>query len=757
MKNLARRTLGKIQLAGALLLAGAAAASAACITSAGSWANAPFAPQTGVFTAEFDATPSAAKMDGVAGLSNAAASGYPALAAAVRFNNTGTIDARNGGAYAASARIPYTAGVAYHFRLAVNLPAHTYSAYVKPAGGTEVLIGSNYAFRTEQASVPSLANAGLVTTAGGESACNLAAAGATSPAPPPPPPPATGGSCVTSNGSWVNNPFTPQTGSFTASFDATPSMANMDGVTGLSNGSASGYSALAVAVRFNNAGRIDARNGGAYAAAASVPYTPGVAYHFRLAVNVPSHSYSAYVKPAGGTEILIGSNYSFRTEQAGAASLSNAALLASTGGEAACAIAASGTPAAGDATPPAVSIAAPASGAALTGTVSVTANASDNTGVAGVQFKLDGANLGAEDTAAPYAASWNTAQASDGSHVLTAAARDAAGNVATSAGVAVKVANAAVPPPTTAGFYDNFSTYVKNTCFADGATFGPWRASYSGYGCVKTATDGTSTWLEEAPKASASPGETHASLAVGPVFAAPLTYSINMETVSQLRTGSAPNAWEVAWVFWNYTDDTHFYYFQPKPNGWELGKEDPAYRGAQRFLATGSSPVFPIGRYYNVKIVQNQNVMTVYVDGQLITTFTDNERPYTSGRIGFYNEDSRVRAKDVSVNVAPVSASVAPPANGGVASNLVRAQQRFLSPRLADGVNDSAVFGPEASEVSIFNLRGRKVFHGSRSGAAPIVWRGTDGTGQVVDSGVYVARLTSSDASVLYQSFAVVK
>src|SRR3954471_13805124 len=133
MKNLARRTLGKIRLAGALLLAGAAAASAGCITSAGSWANTAFAPQTGSFTAEFDATPSAAKMDGVAGLSNAAASGYPALAAAVRFNNTGTIDARNGGAYAAGQSIPYTPGTAYHFRLAVNVASHVYSAYVKPA------------------------------------------------------------------------------------------------------------------------------------------------------------------------------------------------------------------------------------------------------------------------------------------------------------------------------------------------------------------------------------------------------------------------------------------------------------------------------------------------------------------------------------------------------------------------------------------------------------------------------------------------
>ena len=96
-----------------------------------------------------------------------------------------------------------------------------------------------------------------------------------------------------------------------------------------------------------------------------------------------------------------------------------------------------------DTTPPAVSITAPAGGTRVRGTINVTANASDNVGVAGVQFRVDGANLGAEDTAAPYQVSWNTATASNGSHTLTAVARDAAGNSRASSGVTVTVDNAA--------------------------------------------------------------------------------------------------------------------------------------------------------------------------------------------------------------------------------------------------------------------------------------------------------------------------
>ena len=42
-------------------------------------------------------------------------------------------------------------------------------------------------------------------------------------------------------------------------------------------------------------------------------------------------------------------------------------------------------------------------------TVTVRATASDDVGVVGVQFLLDGAPLGAEDTTAPYEVAWDTA------------------------------------------------------------------------------------------------------------------------------------------------------------------------------------------------------------------------------------------------------------------------------------------------------------------------------------------------------------
>jgi chitodextrinase len=103
-----------------------------------------------------------------------------------------------------------------------------------------------------------------------------------------------------------------------------------------------------------------------------------------------------------------------------------------------------------DTTPPTVSLSAPSNGATVSATTTVSASASDNVGVAGVQFYLDGAALGAEDTASPYSTSWDTTKSVNGSHTLTAIARDAAGNKGTSAAVTVTVSNstADITPPT---------------------------------------------------------------------------------------------------------------------------------------------------------------------------------------------------------------------------------------------------------------------------------------------------------------------
>jgi len=96
-----------------------------------------------------------------------------------------------------------------------------------------------------------------------------------------------------------------------------------------------------------------------------------------------------------------------------------------------------------DTTPPVVSLTDPLNNASLSGSnVTVAANATDNVGVVGVQFNLDGANLGTEVPASPYRVNWDTTAAANGPHTLTAVARDQAGNQSLAPAITVTVTNA---------------------------------------------------------------------------------------------------------------------------------------------------------------------------------------------------------------------------------------------------------------------------------------------------------------------------
>jgi hypothetical protein len=115
-----------------------------------------------------------------------------------------------------------------------------------------------------------------------------------------------------------------------------------------------------------------------------------------------------------------------------------------------------------DTTPPTVAIVIPAAGATISGTaVILSATATDNVGVASVQFKVDSASTGSPVTVAPYTYTLNTTTLSNGNHILTAVATDTSGNSATSAAVAVVVNNTTkdTTPPT-----------VSMTAPANGAT-----------------------------------------------------------------------------------------------------------------------------------------------------------------------------------------------------------------------------------------------------------------------------------------------
>jgi hypothetical protein len=100
-----------------------------------------------------------------------------------------------------------------------------------------------------------------------------------------------------------------------------------------------------------------------------------------------------------------------------------------------------------DTTKPVVSLTAPANGSTVAGkSVALSATATDNIGVVSVQFQAGGSNIGAVVTTpsgTTYTTAWDTTTLANGSYVVTAVARDAAGNATTSTSFTLIVNNRA--------------------------------------------------------------------------------------------------------------------------------------------------------------------------------------------------------------------------------------------------------------------------------------------------------------------------
>ena len=115
---------------------------------------------------------------------------------------------------------------------------------------------------------------------------------------------------------FINLPFPVQTGQFSIEFDATPTTGAANATIGFSDGPRGGLPGQAGAIIFNNTGRIQGRGftGGEPANPNGPAYVAGQTYHFRLEIDIDTHTYNAYYTPPGGTEVLFAPNLRFRVE-----------------------------------------------------------------------------------------------------------------------------------------------------------------------------------------------------------------------------------------------------------------------------------------------------------------------------------------------------------------------------------------------------------------------------------------------------------
>jgi hypothetical protein len=188
---------------------------------------------------------------------------------------------------------------------------------------------------------------------------------------------------------------------------------------------------------------------------------------------------------------------------------------------------------------------------------------------------------------------------------------------------------------------------VTNSTALDGSSF---TELWNGYGL----TSWSGNTLSLSPKASTSPSETHSAFVLSTIpLQQPYRVHFDMTTTKQLRTGSAPNPWEVGWLAFGYNNGK-FKYVILKPNGYGVELGEALGNDVQNFLSTSGYGEydFPIHQSYTVDLIAQNNVITTMVNGKTVLSYALSAKDQLglNGNVGFYTEDASVQVSNISVS-----------------------------------------------------------------------------------------------------------
>jgi hypothetical protein len=125
------------------------------------WTNQVIPEQAGTFHIVFafvPTEPSGAPISAVVGLSSGEAADLSDLGPIVRFSPAGTLDVRNGAAFASDTAFAYHTGQTYQIRLDVDLTRRRYTVMAEENGGASTTVATDYAFGAEQAEMAQIDN-----------------------------------------------------------------------------------------------------------------------------------------------------------------------------------------------------------------------------------------------------------------------------------------------------------------------------------------------------------------------------------------------------------------------------------------------------------------------------------------------------------------------------------------------------------------------------------------------------------------------
>jgi len=196
--------------------------------------------------------------------------------------------------------------VCHTVRAIHTMSAKTYDVWITPPGGSETKITNSYAFRTDAPAIDDLGKVNLKDDVNDRfkvtnHTVNQYSEGWF-------------GKASFADGTQILG--TGYTGRLSVEFDITPLASGLNACTGYADSSTNitTWSDPAMTIRMNTSGTFDVRNGGAFAATTSVPYSPGNTYHVRMITDLVSKKYDVWITPPGGSEIKITDNYSFRSD-----------------------------------------------------------------------------------------------------------------------------------------------------------------------------------------------------------------------------------------------------------------------------------------------------------------------------------------------------------------------------------------------------------------------------------------------------------
>ncbi len=268
----------------------------------------PIAAQTDSFHIEFAAAASVDSINAIVGLGPVAAAAFNDLNVLIRFNDKGRLDAYNlgadGGPYVALASVPYKAKTLYYFSVDVNIAKKTYDVSVTVPGGGTTLLAEDFKFREANftGTISQLSYAQPFFDDGSDAGKYLGVSHVQI------------GKFDGDNFNRVIPTLARATrDSFTIKFDALPTANNADGVVGFGGKEITAFGDFNIIVRFNNLGRVDVRNGGAYAAESDLAYAAGKRYGFYVYGRFSDSTYSVIATDEDGARYQLATGYKFRT------------------------------------------------------------------------------------------------------------------------------------------------------------------------------------------------------------------------------------------------------------------------------------------------------------------------------------------------------------------------------------------------------------------------------------------------------------